>query len=226
MKTLTLNDTYFAIVKRGLAQVMLVRGNNKWVPTSSMAFYRYVPSKARVLSPWGLTKGHRLAILPGNRPESAVAEFAALLLRAVVVPIYATLAPQQTANITCDPGVKVTVVCTERHLQKVLSIKNQTDVEHVEIMDQPESTDAVHMRWLLHAGRTERDVEREDRARTINTDHLASIIYNWGTTGDSKGAQPSHVSFRSYLHHSLEHLAEGFKFPAGDMRLGHSVLGA
>ena len=80
------------------------------------------------------------------------------------------------------------------------------------------------MRWLLHAGRAERDVRMEDRARTIDTDHLASIVYSWGTTGDSKGAQPSHVNFRSYLPHSR--LAEGVRLPTGGTTLGHSVLGA
>ena len=122
MKTLALNDICFAIVKRGLAQAMPVWGTNKWVPIGSEAFFRYVASTARVFSRWGLTKGDRLAILPENRPESAVAKFSPLLLGAVVVP-----------------GAKVTV-CTEKHLQRVLSIKHQTVVEHVVMIDQPEST--------------------------------------------------------------------------------------
>ena len=81
-----------------------------------------------MLRRWGLTKGDRLAILSENRFEWAAVDFACLLLGVVVVPIYSTLTAQQTAYILRDSGAKVVVVSTEKQLEKVLSIRNQTAV--------------------------------------------------------------------------------------------------
>jgi len=94
-------------VERGDQRVMLAREASQWVPISSQQLYQHVAGVARALRQWGLTKGDRLAILSENRPEWAVADFAALQLGAVVVPIYATLTSQQTAYILADSGAKI-----------------------------------------------------------------------------------------------------------------------
>jgi len=143
MKPLTLNDVFSAIVERGDQRVMLAREASQWVPISSQQLYQHVAGVARALRQWGLTKGDRLAILSENRPEWAVADFAALQLGAVVVPIYATLTSQQTAYILADSGAKIVVVSTAQQLEKLLSIKDQTAVERVLVMDPVDTSDAV-----------------------------------------------------------------------------------
>ena len=135
MQPQTLNDIFFAIVERRQDRVMLVRDESQWSPISSQELYRDVAGVARAFSQWGLEKGDRLAILSENRLEWAVADFASLLLGVVVVPIYSTLTAQQTAYILCDSEAKVVVVSTEKQLEKVLSIKDQTAVEKVVVMD-------------------------------------------------------------------------------------------
>lgn len=203
MKPHTLNDIFLAIVERGQERVMLVREASQWVPIGSQEFYRNVAGTARVLSKWGLAKGDRLAILSENRPEWAVADFASLMLGAVVVPIYSTLTAQQTAYILSDSGAKVAVVSTEKQLEKVLSIKDQTGVKQVIVMDPVETADAVPMQPLMHEGPAEHDPELEARARTLVADDLASIIYTSGTTGTSKGVQLSHGNLTSNVLNSL-----------------------
>jgi len=209
MKPQTINDIFFAIVERGLGQVMLFRNANQWVPISSREFYQQVTGVARMLREWGLTKGDRLAILSENRPEWAVADFASLLLGVVVVPIYTTLTASQTAFILCDSGAKVVVVSTEKQLEKVLSIRDQTAVEQVVVMDQVETLDAMHMHRLMQDGPAERDPELDARARTITGDDLASIIYTSGTTGDAKGVQLTHGNLTSNIQHSLDGFVVG-----------------
>ena len=135
MKPQTLNDIFFAIIGRRQERVMLVREASQWAPISSQELYRRVAGMARELRKWGLSKGDRLAILSENRSEWAVADFASLLLGAVVVPIYSTLTAQQTAYILCDSGAKVVVVSSAKQLEKVLSIKDQTAVEKVVVMN-------------------------------------------------------------------------------------------
>jgi len=204
MEPQTLNDIFLAIAERGPERVMLVRAATQWVPLSAQEFYRNVAGLARALSQFGLTKGERLAILSENRPEWAVADFASLLLGAVVVPIYSTLTAQQTAYILCDSGAKIAVVSTEKQLEKLLSIKNQTAVEKVIVMDPVEGGDAVHMHRLMGEGPTQHDPELEAGARAITAGDLASIIYTSGTTGTSKGVQLTHGNLTSNVLNSLD----------------------
>jgi long-chain acyl-CoA synthetase len=204
MKPQTLNDIFFAIVGRRQERVMLVREASQWVPISSLELYRKVAVMARELKKWGLSKGDRLAILSENRPEWAVADFASFLLGAVVVPIYSTLTAQQSAYILSDSGARVVVVSSANQLDKVLSIKDQTAVEKVVVMDPIETSNAVSMQQLMHGGSTDCDAKLEAGAPTITPDDLASIIYTSGTTGTSKGVQLSHGNLTSNISHSLD----------------------
>jgi len=209
MKPQTLNDIFSAIVERRHERVMLVREANRWVPISSQQFYQHVAGLARALVQWGVAKGDRLAILSENRPEWAVADFASFQLGIVVVPVYATLTPQQTAYILCDSGAKIIVVSTEQQLRKVLSIKNQTAVERVLVMDPVETGGAVPMRQLMQEGPTERDAELDARAQIVAPDDLASIIYTSGTTGTSKGVLLTHANLTSNIMCSLNGFSVG-----------------
>jgi len=204
MKPQTLNDIFFAIIGRRQERVMLVREASQWAPISSQELYRRVAGMARELRKWGLSKGDRLAILSENRSEWAVADFASLLLGAVVVPIYSTLTAQQTAYILCDSGAKIVVVSSAKQLEKVLSIKDQTAVEKVVVMDPMETSNVVCMQRLMHEGSTDHDAELEVRARKIAAHDLASIIYTSGTTGTSKGVQLTHGNLASNISHSLD----------------------
>ena len=199
---------------------MLAREANQWIPISSQQFYRYVAGMARALSQWGLNKGDRLAILSENRPEWAVADFASLQLGVVVVPIYSTLTAPQTAYILRDSGAKVVVVSTDKQLEKVLSIKDQTGVGRVVAMDQADTADVVRMRRLMLEGPAERDPELDARARTIAADDLASIYYTSGTTGTSKGVPLTHGNLTSNILCSLE----GFEVHPGQISVSFLPL--
>ena len=87
MSLRTLNDIFFAIAGRNDRVVMMHRQAIQWVSISSSEFYRNVVGVARMLQQWGISKGDRVAILSENRPEWAIADFACLLIGAVVVPI-------------------------------------------------------------------------------------------------------------------------------------------
>jgi long-chain acyl-CoA synthetase len=204
MKPQTLNDIFFAIVERRQEQLMLVREGPRWVPVSSQEFYRDVAGLARALSSWELVKGDRLALLSENRLEWAVTDFASLMLGLVVVPIYSTLTAQQTSYILRDSGARVVVVSTEKQLEKVLSIKDQTAVERVVLMDPAETPNAAHMRRLMQKGPAGRDLQLDACAHSITADDLASIIYTSGTTGTSKGVQLTHGNLTSNVLNSLQ----------------------
>jgi long-chain acyl-CoA synthetase len=220
MKPETLNDIFSAIVERGLARVMMVQEGPQWVPISAQELCQYVKGTARALNQWGITKGDRLAILSENRPEWAIADFACLQLGAVVVPIYSTLTAQQAAYILSHSGSKVVVVSTQQQLEKVLSIKSQTALEHIVVMDEVETSHAVHMRQLMREASVECDSELEARARAVSSDDLASVIYTSGTTGIPKGVKLTHGNLTSNMQHSLD----GFDVGPGQISLSFLPL--
>lgn len=220
MKPQTLNDIFLAIVERKQHPVMLVRDASQWVPVGSRQFYSDVAGVNRALSNWGLSKGDRLAILSENRYEWAVSDFASLLLGVVVVPVYSTLTVEQTGNILCDSGAKVVVVSTETQLKKVLSIKDQTAVERIVLMDSLETSDAVPMERLMNRGPAGRDSELDACARAIRPDELASIIYTSGTTGIAKGVELTHGNLTANVLNSLH----GFDIHPGDVSVSFLPL--
>jgi long-chain acyl-CoA synthetase len=203
MTPASLNDVFFAIVERGQKRLMLVQDGGRWTPITTQEFYRNVAGMARALRRWGLNKGDRLAILSENRPEWTIADFAALLLGVVVVPIYSTLTAPQTGYILHDSGAKVAVVSTSQQLEKLLSIQGRTAVERMVVMDTVNTAHAEPMQRLMREGPSDRDPELEARARAISSDDLASIIYTSGTTGTSKGVQLSHGNLTSNVLNSL-----------------------
>jgi long-chain acyl-CoA synthetase len=188
----TLNDIFFAVVERRSERVMMQRQAIGWVSISSSEFYRSVVGVACALQQWGIAKGERVAILSENRPEWLIADFACLLLGAVVVPVYGTLTGEQAAYILQDAGARVIFVSTEKQLQKVLAVQGQTPVERVVVMDGVETAHAVHMHRLMQDGPQERDPQFDSRARAIAPDDLATIIYTSGTTGIPKGVMLTH----------------------------------
>ncbi len=85
---------------------------------------------------WGIVKGDRIALLAENRWEWPVVDFATLVLGAVDVPIYPTLTAEQIAALLIDSGARVAVVSTEAQYRKIASIRSQTQLERIVVMDQ------------------------------------------------------------------------------------------
>ena len=207
----TLNDILLAVCKNRRDRVMLQRQALGWVPISSTEIYRGVVGVARALESWGVGKGDRVAILSENRPEWTIADFAALSLGAVTVPVYSTQTAEQTAFLLNDSGTRVIAVSTKHQLEKVLSIQRHTPVERIMVMDAVETAHAVQMQGLMLRGPAGVDSEFDARARTIGPDDLATIIYTSGTTGTPKGAMLTHGNMASNIARSLEGFSLGAK---------------
>jgi long-chain acyl-CoA synthetase len=220
MSLQTLNDIFFVSVEHNHPRIMMHRQAIDWIAISSQEFYRDVAGVARTLHTWGISLGDRVGILSENRPEWTIADFASLLLGAVTVPIYATLTGEQTAYILRDSGVRVVFVSTEKQLQKVLAILNQTPVERVIVMDAVQTISATQMYRLMQDGPPERDAQLDATARAIGPDDLATIIYTSGTTGIPKGAMLTHGNMASNIACSLQ----GFDVHPGEISISFLPL--
>jgi long-chain acyl-CoA synthetase len=206
MSLRTLNDVFLAVVERQHSNVMLQRLGDEWVPISSEALRERVVAVSNALQRWGIGKGDRVAILSENRPEWTIADFASLLIGAVTVPIYATLTAEQTAYILRDSGARVVFLSSEAQLQKVLSIRGQTALEKMVVMDAIDGADAVRMAEMEYSGRTNSGAglgALQGAAGSVSPDDLATIIYTSGTTGTPKGVMLTHGNMASNLNCSL-----------------------
>ena len=189
MSLRTLNDIYFAVVGRNQPQAMLRKTSTGWEPISSQQFANKVGGVAATLRSWGIARRDRVAILSENRHEWLVADFASLLLGAVVVPIYTTLTPEQVANLLRDSGARVIFVSSQKHLEKVLSILESTAIEKIVVMDDVPEKRALRMSELMQAPA---DPQLEQTGKSIQPNELATIIYTSGTTGVPKGVMLTH----------------------------------
>jgi long-chain acyl-CoA synthetase len=208
MSLRTLNDVFVAVVERQHSQAMLQRLGDAWVPISSETLSRRVAAVSGALRRWGIVKGDRVAILSENRPEWTIADFASLLIGAVTVPVYATLTAEQTAYILRDSGARVVFLSSETQLKKVLSIRDQTALEKLVVMDVVEAAGAVRMAEMESDGQPNRDSGLKDQvlsatAPAVSPGDLATIIYTSGTTGTPKGVMLTHGNMASNLNCSL-----------------------
>jgi long-chain acyl-CoA synthetase len=220
MSLQTLNEIFFAVVERDDRVVVMHRRAIQWVSISSAELYQNVVGVARALREWGISRGDRVAILSENRPEWTIADFACLLIGAVVVPVYTTLTGEQTAYILRDSGARAIFVSNEKQLQKIRSIQDQTAVEKIAVMDAAETAHAVQMQRLMHDGPKERDAQFDSGARVVGPDDLATIIYTSGTTGTPKGAMLTHGNMASNIAHSLS----GFDVRGGEISISFLPL--
>ncbi len=189
MSPQSLNDIFFAIAGRDQPRIMLRKTVRGWEPISSQEFAAKVTGVATALRSFGIGRGDRVAILSENRHEWVVADFACLLLGAVVVPIYTTLTPEQTAYMLRDSGARAIFVSSQKHLEKVASILGSTAVEKVLVMDDVQDPRAARMAELMQLPG---DAQLGPIGRSIESTELATIIYTSGTTGVPKGVMLTH----------------------------------
>jgi len=200
----TLNELFYSVVDRNLDRAMIVRRGGTWKAISGREIYRNVVGVAYALASWGIGKGDRVAILSENRPEWAIADFAAMALGASTVPIYATLTPEQTLQLLEDSGARVIFVSSHDQLRKVLEIKHRCALEKIALMDDGAPEGVAAMAPMIAGGPTARDAAFDARALAVAPDDLATIIYTSGTTGTPKGAMLTQNNLASNLMYSLD----------------------
>ncbi|HEY4679198.1 MAG TPA: long-chain fatty acid--CoA ligase [Candidatus Angelobacter sp.] len=192
MEINTLADIFFTSIAHDLERHVTFKRGSAWQVISSRQLYGYVATLARVLKQWGMHKGDRVAILSENRPEWMIADFACVTTGIIDVPIYATLTADQTLYLLQNSGARVIFVSTLEQLRKVQSIRAQTALEKIVVMDDISEINVIPMWSLINSASQEDDPEFDEEAHRITPDDLATLIYTSGTTGTSKGVMLSH----------------------------------
>jgi long-chain acyl-CoA synthetase len=129
----------------------------------------------------------------------------------VTVPLYTTLTEEQTAFSLNDSGCRIIFLSSDQQLHKVLPALDKAQIEKIVVMDSIEFTrdlapyraKCATLRQMTAQSPDDLGPELETRARSIEADDLATIVYTSGTTGASKGAMLTHGNIASNIQCSL-----------------------
>ena len=195
----TINDLFVRIAAAANPRAVLWQDEfSQWHPISSDQIYQRVRALATAFLRFGAQKGDRIAIISENRWEWAVTDFAALAIGAADVPLYPTLTGEQIAEQVRDADCRIAVVSTRQQFDKLQSVRAQTQLQTIIMMDSPPADGAIAMSELLggaDALGAQRDPVFDALLRSVQPDDLATLIYTSGTTGEPKGVSLTHRNF-------------------------------
>jgi long-chain acyl-CoA synthetase len=196
----TINDIFVRIAAAANPRAVLWQDEfSQWHPISSDQMYQRVRALATALLRLGAKKGDRVALISENRWEWAVTDFAVLAIGAADVPLYPTLTGEQIAEQIRDADCHIAIVSTRQQFDKLNSVRAQTPLQSVVIMDLPAPDGAIAMSELLadaDALGPQRDHVPDPvfdaLVRSAEPSDLATLIYTSGTTGEPKGVALTH----------------------------------
>jgi long-chain acyl-CoA synthetase len=213
----TINDLFCRVAAAANPRAVLWQDEfGQWLPISSDQIYQRVRALAEAFLGWGVQKGDRIALIGENRWEWAVADFAALAIGAVDVPIYPTLPGEQMAVLLKDAGCRIAVVSTRQQFDKLNAVRGQTSLERILMMDSFAAHEEATPFSQVMAGADERGTLRDPvfdaRVASVEPKDLATLIYTSGTTGEPKGVSLTHGNIAS----NQNIIAADFNFNATD----------
>jgi long-chain acyl-CoA synthetase len=218
----TLNHLFFYHLDRyRFDRLLTFQNRGELMVWSTERFSRAVFALRHFLLGAGLQPGDRVAVFSENRPEWHIADFALLLSRLVVVPIYNTLSPSQIAYQLRHSECRAAIIAGEpqwENLRPFLPELAQTDT--IVAMEETPGVYASLARIVAEAPVFDEPAVRRIRAEALTTQphDLATIVYTSGTTGTPKGVMLSHGNIAADLRGSLA------RVPANTAHQALSVL--
>ena len=188
--------------RRPMKQALFVKRQGLYAPVTYQEWFENVKWFALGLSQLAIGENDFVALISGNRPEWVYADMGIMSIGAVNVPVYSTLTAPEIAYILKDAAAKIVIVENQDHLDKVLAIASTCPaLVHIVTIDRhlknadpmcmsmddvqtlgKQSTSTAYDDYLSHLDR-------------ISSDHLASVVYTSGTTGEPKGVMLTHGNF-------------------------------
>lgn len=192
-----------------LAEQPVLRYKNtahKWQDMSWATFQQKLDNASRALLSLGIGIQEKIAIFAHNMPRWTITDLAALQIRAVTVPIYATNTAKQAEYILNDGDVKILFVGDQEQLDHSLEIaENCPLLQKIVVMKSGLRYDHhLVCEWndFLAYGSTAQNDELEQRLAQKTLSDLFTIIYTSGTTGEPKGVM---LDFANMAHQLNAH---------------------
>ena len=200
----TLNRLFFdAVARHDKPDALQVKKGGVYQPISSRLLADQVRQVALGLQEMGITRGDRVAILSENRPEWALADYAALTSGLTDVPIYPTLPAEHIPYLLNDSGAVAVFTSTPEQAAKIAEIKSQcAALSHVigfgDALRPGETATLEQVRARGQAADSPARTEAyRQQALAVTPDQIATLIYTSGTTGEPKGVMLTHDNLYS-----------------------------
>ena len=179
--------------------------NGLWKDISWNAFQQQLDQLSLAFLACNIQVQDKIAIFAHNMSRWTIADIAALQVRAITVPIYATNTAQQAEFILNHADVKILFVGDQEQYEQALEIAHQCPqlqkiVAMKEQIQLTETTLSCYWDELIQLGAAEFQAEFETRLANKTMDDLFTIIYTSGTTGEPKGVMLDYNN----LTHQLE----------------------
>jgi long-chain acyl-CoA synthetase len=156
---------------------------------SAAEVHRRAASVAHALRARGVTRGDRVAILAENSAAWLIADFGILYAGAVLVPMFASTAPDQVAYIVRDSETKLIFTDTPARAAAVAAAVPDAPPVVTFEGSGPESFAALLAQGGPLAGD---DALLRSYTDGVSAEAMAVLIYTSGTTGTPKGVMLSH----------------------------------
>src|SRR5690606_29363936 len=188
---------YHQLENYSIPDALVTKYNGKWVKTSSVEYIRQANIISRALLRMGIKKNDKIAVISSsNRTEWSIIDIGILQIGAQNVPIYPTIAAEDYEYILNHSEAIYCFVSDDEVLEKLNSIKNNTQLKNVYTFDSIENES--HWSDILKLGEdTNNQNEVELRKNIVSPNDLATLIYTSGTTGKPKGVMLSHKNLVS-----------------------------
>jgi long-chain acyl-CoA synthetase len=189
-------------------------GAAEWTRTSSTRMRERATAIAYGLRAAGVKRGDRVVLIANNSVDWLAADFGIHFAGCVVVPIFATLAPDQTEFIFADSDAKLAFVQTQEQAQRLAAqCPSAPRLVHFDGSD-PDSLRAFEADGAALAA-----VAPEQLASftaDVAASDLAVLIYTSGTTGNPKGVMLLHSNVIANAEASSSYYRQGVGASAGD----------
>jgi long-chain acyl-CoA synthetase len=160
---------------------------------------------AAALADAGIQPGDRVGLLSENRVEWLVADMGILTAGAVNVPPHASLSARQIHFQLAEAGARWLFVSNREQRDKVLAVRRELPLLEGIVAFDPALASEVETRVLSWRGFLQRGRQVAHRLgetlrcreAALTPEHLATIMYTSGTTGNPKGVMLTHGNLLS-----------------------------
>ncbi|MGH9377764.1 MAG: AMP-dependent synthetase/ligase [Terriglobia bacterium] len=223
----TLNELFVkAAESHAKPDAFLSKRQGRYQGLSSAGALRRAAALSLALEGFGVRPCDRVALLSENREEWALADYAAMGLGAIDVPLYPTLPQHDIEYILRDSEARGIILSSAEQLQKIAGITDRLPgLTFIVMMD---SVPASHPSARLFENVIEEQLRRTSspekefcaRALQAKPGDTATIIYTSGTTGQAKGVVLTHANIVS----NIKACASRFDFNITDRLLSFLPL--
>ena len=193
--------------KYGVRLAVAKKINGRWEKATWQEYYARARATGLGLLSFNVAPGDRVGVMSDNRLEWLYTDMGVMGIGACLVPIHASLDPEEAAYVLRDAGVKVLVVDHQERLSKALAAAGVCPalIKIILIEDSPDQVwpeIVMPFSRLQELGKTRHESNPAlflKLSQSVSPADVATIVYTSGTTGLPKGVVISHRNIMAVI---------------------------